>query len=154
MFYGTIMENIAFGKYNPNKEDIIKSAKESGIHEFIENLPNGYETILEEGGANLSGGEKQRIAIARAILRNPSILILDEPTSSLDAQAEEKIKTTLEEISRKTTTITIAHRLSTIINSDRIVVFNEGEIIATGNHKSLIENCDLYKRMALLQNIE
>ncbi len=154
MFYGTIMENIAFGKHNSNKEDIIKSAKESGVHEFIENLPNGYETILEEGGANLSGGEKQRIAIARAILRNPSILILDEPTSSLDAQAEEKIKITLEDISRKTTTITIAHRLSTILNSDRIVVFNEGKIIATGNHKSLFENCDLYKRMAILQNIE
>jgi len=154
LFHGTVCENIAFGKQSALKENIVKSAIEAGAHDFIEKLPNGYETMVGENGANLSGGERQRIAIARAILRNPKILILDEPTSSLDSEAENKIKVTLSAISKNRTTITIAHRLSTIINADRIVVLDQGEIISSGTHKELLETSALYRKMALLQNLE
>ena len=154
LFYGTVGENITFGKQGATKEDVIRSAKEAGANNFIEKLPNRYDTIVGENGANLSGGERQRIAIARAILRNPKILILDEPTSSLDSEAENKIKVTLSKISKNRTTITIAHRLSTIINADRIVVLHQGEIAASGTHEELLENSVLYKKMALLQNLE
>ena len=154
LFHGTVCENITFGKQNATKEDIIKSAKEAGSHDFIQKLPNGYDTMIGESGANLSGGERQRIAIARAILRNPKILILDEPTSSLDSEAENKIKVTLSQISKNRTTITIAHRLSTIINADRIVVIDQGKIVSSGTHEQLLENSVLYKKMALLQNLE
>ena len=154
LFHGTVCENITFGKQNATKEDIIKSAKEAGSHDFIQKLPNGYDTMIGESGANLSGGERQRIAIARAILRNPKILILDEPTSSLDSEAENKIKVTLSAISKNRTTITIAHRLSTIINSDRIIVLDQGKIVSSGIHEELLETSVLYKKMALLQNLE
>ena len=154
LFHGTVCENIAFGKQNAQKENIVRSSIEAGAHDFIEKLPNGYDTMIGENGANLSGGERQRIAIARAILRNPKILILDEPTSSLDSEAENKIKVTLNSISKNRTTITIAHRLSTIINADRIVVFNQGEIVSSGTHEELLKNSDIYKKMALLQNLE
>ena len=110
--------------------------------------------MIGESGANLSGGERQRIAIARAILRNPKILILDEPTSSLDSEAENKIKVTLSAISKNRTTITIAHRLSTVINADRIVVLDQGKIVSSGTHEELLETSVLYKKMALLQNLE
>ena len=154
LFHGTVCENITFGKQNATKEDIIKSAKEAGSHDFIQKLPNGYDTMIGESGANLSGGERQRIAIARAILRNPKILILDEPTSSLDSEAENKIKVTLSAISKNRTTITIAHRLSTVINADRIVVLDQGKIVSSGTHEELLETSVLYKKMALLQNLE
>ena len=154
LFHGTVCENITFGKQNATKEDIIKSAKEAGSHDFIQKLPNGYDTMIGESGANLSGGERQRIAIARAILRNPKILILDEPTSSLDSEAENKIKVTLSAISKNRTTITIAHRLSTVINADRIVVLDQGKIVSSGTHEELLEKSVLYKKMALLQNLE
>jgi len=154
LFHGTVCENITFGKQNATKEDIIKSAKEAGSHDFIQKLPNGYDTMIGESGANLSGGERQRIAIARAILRNPKILILDEPTSSLDSEAENKIKVTLSAISKNRTTITIAHRLSTVINAHRIVVLDQGKIVSSGTHEELLETSVLYKKMALLQNLE
>jgi ATP-binding cassette, subfamily B, bacterial MsbA len=154
LFHGTVFENIHFGNQIANKENIIRSAKEAGAHNFIKKLPNSYDTIVGENGANLSGGERQRIAIARAILRNPKILILDEPTSSLDSEAENKIKMTLSTISKNRTTITIAHRLSTIIDADRIIVFDQGRIVSSGTHEELLENSVLYKKMALLQNLE
>jgi subfamily B ATP-binding cassette protein MsbA len=154
LFHGTISENIAFGKRNSQQLDIESAAKEAGADEFIKVLPEGYETLVGENGANLSGGERQRIAIARAILREPAILILDEPTSSLDAEAEDKIKQTLANIAKNRTTIIIAHRLSTITNADRIVVLDQGKISSIGNHEELLEISPLYKKLALLQNIE
>ncbi len=154
LFHGTISENIAFGNQNSKKLDIESAAKEAGAHDFIKVLPDGYETLIGENGANLSGGERQRIAIARAILRDPAILILDEPTSSLDAQAEDKIKKTLSKIAINRTTIIIAHRLSTINNASRIIVLDNGKISSIGSHDELIETSPLYKKLALLQNIE
>ena len=154
LFHGNISENIAFGNQKAEHKDIEKAAIEAGADKFIKLLPQSYETIVGENGANLSGGEKQRIAIARAILRDPAILILDEPTSSLDAEAEDKIKQTLANIAKERTTITIAHRLSTITNADRIVVLDKGKISSIGNHEQLLENSDLYRKLALLQNIE
>jgi len=154
LFHGTVSENIAFGNQKAKQTDIEKAAVEAGADNFIKLLPQKYDTIVGENGANLSGGEKQRIAIARAILRDPSVLILDEPTSSLDAEAEDKIKQTLANIAKERTTITIAHRLSTITNANRIVVLDKGKISSIGNHEELIKNSDLYKKLALLQNIE
>ena len=154
LFHGTVSENIAFGNQNAKQLDIESSAKEAGADNFIKLLPAGYETMIGENGANLSGGERQRIAIARAILRDPAILILDEPTSSLDSEAEDKIKQTLSSISKNRTTIIIAHRLSTVTNSNRIIVLDKGKITAIGKHNELLEKSSLYKKLALLQNIE
>ena len=154
LFHGTVSENIAFGNQNAKQLDIESSAREAEADKFIKLLPDGYETMIGENGANLSGGERQRIAIARAILRNPAILILDEPTSSLDSEAEDKIKQTLSGISKNRTTIIIAHRLSTVTNSNRIIVLDKGKISAIGNHDELLEKSSLYKKLALLQNIE
>ena len=154
LFHGTVAENIAIGEKDASTDDIILSAEEAGASDFIKKLPHEYKTIVGENGANLSGGERQRIAIARAILRKPKILILDEPTSSLDAGAEEKIKQTLSAISKNRTTITIAHRLSTIINADRIVVLDKGKIASIGTHEDLLKTSAIYRKMALLQNIE
>ena len=154
LFHGTVYENITFGNQSATKDNVIRSTKEAGAHDFIEKLPNSYNTMVGENGANLSGGERQRIAIARAILRNPKILILDEPTSSLDSEAENKIKLTLSAISKNRTTITIAHRLSTIINADRIIVLDQGKIASSGTHEVLLENSAIYKKMAFLQNLE
>ena len=154
LFHGTVSENIAFGNQGSTQLYIENAAKEAEAHNFIKALPNSYQTIVGENGANLSGGERQRIAIARAILRDPSLLILDEPTSSLDAEAEDKIKQTLSNISKDRTTIIIAHRLSTVTDANRIIVLDQGKISAIGNHEELLEKSPLYKKLALLQNIE
>jgi len=154
LFHGTVSENIAFGNLDCKQIDIENAAKEAEAHNFIRSLPDSYKTIVGENGANLSGGERQRIAIARAILRDPSILILDEPTSSLDAEAEDKIKQTLVNIAKDRTTIIIAHRLSTITNANKIVLLDQGKISSIGTHEELIEKSPLYKKLALLQNIE
>ena len=154
LFHGTVSENIAFGNLECKQIDIENAAKEAEAHNFIRSLPDSYETIVGENGANLSGGERQRIAIARAILRDPSILILDEPTSSLDAEAEDKIKQTLVNIAKDRTTIIIAHRLSTITNANKIILLDQGKISSIGTHEELLEKSPLYKKLALLQNIE
>ena len=154
LFHGTVSENIAFGNLDCKQIDIENAAKEAEAHNFIRSLPDSYETIVGENGANLSGGERQRIAIARAILRDPSILILDEPTSSLDAEAEDKIKQTLVNIAKDRTTIIIAHRLSTITNANKIILLDQGKISSIGTHEELLEKSPLYKKLALLQNIE
>ena len=144
LFCGTIRENIAYGKPGASMEEIIEAAKRASIHEFIEELPDGYDTYVGERGTRLSGGQKQRISIARVFLKNPPILILDEATSALDNESERWIQQSLEELSKNRTTITIAHRLSTIRNADEIIVITEDGITERGTHESLLEKGGLY----------
>ncbi len=147
LFEGTIADNIAYGRRHVPREKIVEAAKAAHAHEFIINLPNGYDTMLGEGGTGLSGGQRQRLCIARAILRDPAILILDEATSQIDADSEAKIAAALRELRRGRTTFIIAHRLSTIVDSDLIVVMHDGRIIDEGKHGPLLERCDLYRTL-------
>ncbi len=144
LFSGTIRDNIAYGKPGASMEEIIEAAKRANIHEFIEELPDGYDTFVGERGARLSGGQKQRISIARVFLKNPPILILDEATSALDNESERWIQQSLEELSKDRTTITIAHRLSTIRNADEIIVITEDGIAERGTHESLLAQNGIY----------
>ena len=144
LFAGTIRENIAYGKPGASMEEIIEAAKRANIHDFIEELPDGYDTFVGERGARLSGGQKQRISIARVFLKNPPILILDEATSALDNESERWIQQSLEELSEGRTTITIAHRLSTIRNADEIIVITEDGIAERGTHESLLQQNGIY----------
>lgn len=144
LFAGTIRDNIAYGKPGASMEEIIEAAKRANIHDFIRELPDGYDTYVGERGARLSGGQKQRISIARVFLKNPPILILDEATSALDNESERWIQQSLEELSRDRTTITIAHRLSTIRGADEIIVITEDGIAERGTHKSLLSKGGLY----------
>lgn len=144
LFSGTIYENILYGRLDASKEEVIEAAKKAGALEFIEKLPDGFNTYVGERGVMLSGGQKQRISIARVFLKNPPILILDEATSALDNKSEQIIQESLEELSKDRTTITIAHRLTTIINSDEIVVLTKDGIQEKGNHKELLNNKGVY----------
>ena len=144
LFSGTIRENIAYGKPGASMEEIIEAAKRANIHDFIEELPDGYDTFVGERGARLSGGQKQRISIARVFLKNPPILVLDEATSALDNESERWIQQSLEELSEGRTTITIAHRLSTIRNADEIIVITEDGIAERGTHETLLKKNGIY----------
>ena len=144
LFAGTIRENIAYGKPDASMDEIIEAAKRANIHDFIEELPDGYDTCVGERGARLSGGQKQRISIARVFLKNPPILILDEATSALDNESERWIQQSLEELSKDRTTITIAHRLSTIRGADEIIVITEDGIAERGTHESLLAQNGIY----------
>lgn len=144
LFSGTIRENIAYGKPGASEEEIVEAARRANIHEFISELPDGYDTFVGERGARLSGGQKQRISIARVFLKNPPILILDEATSALDNESERWIQKSLEELSEGRTTITIAHRLSTIRNADEIIVITEDGIAERGTHEQLLEQNGIY----------
>ncbi|MDY4403936.1 ABC transporter ATP-binding protein [Blautia sp.] len=144
LFDGTIKDNIAYGKPGATDEEIIKAAKCASIHDFIMELPDGYDTYVGERGTRLSGGQKQRISIARVFLKNPPILILDEATSALDNESERWIQKSLEELSKNRTTITIAHRLSTIRDADEIIVITEEGIAERGTHAELLEKNGLY----------
>ncbi|MBN2018813.1 MAG: ATP-binding cassette domain-containing protein [Sedimentisphaerales bacterium] len=146
-FNDTIAANIGYGKTGASKQEIIDTAKRAFAHEFIEPLPNGYDTIIGEHGSGLSGGQLQRIVIARAILKNPAILIFDEATSQVDADSEAKIHKALEEIMHDRTSLIIAHRFSTIIAADVIVVMDNGRIIAQGRHEKLMQTCSLYQSL-------
>ena len=144
LFSGTIRDNIAYGKPGAPMEEIIEAAKRANIHDFIRELPDGYDTFVGERGARLSGGQKQRISIARVFLKNPPILILDETTSALDNESERWIQQSLEELSKNRTTITIAHRLSTIRNADEIIVITEDGIAERGTHEVLLAKGGIY----------
>ncbi len=152
LFGGTIQENIAYGKPEATLEEIQAAAAQANAKEFIEKFPEQYDTIVGERGVQLSGGQRQRIAIARAVLKNPSILILDEATSSLDSESEKLVQNALEKLMVNRTSIVIAHRLSTIRNANKILVLENGEILETGTHEELIANkMGTYKHLSDLQ---
>ena len=144
LFEDTIENNIKFGKQNASHEEVVEAAKKARCHEFIEALPEGYDTIIGEGGASLSGGEKQRISIARAMLKDAGIIIFDEATANIDPENEDKLKEAIEQLTKNKTVIMIAHRLKTIRNADQILVLKDGEIVERGNHEELIKNNGLY----------
>lgn len=138
LFHDTIRNNICFGKPDATEEEMRKAAEKACCHEFIIALPDGYDTVIGEGGGTLSGGEKQRISIARAILKNAPIVILDEATASIDPENEHLIQAAISELTKGKTLITIAHRLATIENADQILVVDEGRIVQKGTHRELI----------------
>jgi subfamily B ATP-binding cassette protein MsbA len=145
LFDDTIKNNIKYGRQEATDEEVFKVAKLSYCDEFINNLPNKFDTLIGENGVRLSGGEKQRLSIARAMMKKSSIILLDEATSSLDSETESKIQDALNILTKNKTTIVIAHRLSTILNSNNIYVIDKGKIIANGSHKTLIAKSELYK---------
>jgi ATP-binding cassette subfamily B protein len=151
IFSGTVAENIRFGRPEASLDDIRRAAETAAARDFIEALPGGFDAELGEKGVRLSGGQRQRIAIARAILRNPAILLLDEATSALDAESERAVQTALDRVMKGRTTLIIAHRLATVLKADRIVVMDEGRIVAEGRHAELVQRNDLYARLARLQ---
>ena len=152
LFGGTIKENILYGKIDATESELIEAARKANALQFIQSFPDGFDTVVGERGVKLSGGQKQRIAIARAILKNPKILVLDEATSSLDAESETLVQEALDELMKDRTTVIIAHRLSTIRKADRIMVIDKGQIIEQGNHELLMQNqSGLYHHLVKLQ---
>jgi ATP-binding cassette subfamily B protein len=151
IFAGTVLDNIRFGKPEASPEDLIAAARAARVDEFAERLPKGYDTEVGERGVTLSGGQRQRIAIARAILRNTPILLLDEATSALDAESEAFIQEAIDRLTANRTTLVIAHRLATVRNADRILVLEQGKLVAEGTHADLIKSSPLYARLAKLQ---
>lgn len=154
LFNDSVKNNIAYGKIGEPIEEIIKAAQAANAHGFIQNLPQGYDTIIGEQGVKLSGGERQRLSIARALLKNAPILILDEATSSLDSESEVEVQKALEYLMQGRTTLVIAHRLSTIRRADRIVVISNGMISEIGTHEELLEKNGEYKRLYLIQFLD
>ena len=152
LFDLSIFENISIGKLNATKEEVIEAAKKARCHDFISALPNGYETRVGEMGVKLSGGEKQRISIARMILKNAPILILDEAMAAVDSENERLIGEAIDDLSNDKTVITIAHHLNTIRNSDQIIVMDKGLVLDTGSHEELMKRCDFYRDMVEAQN--
>jgi ABC-type multidrug transport system fused ATPase/permease subunit len=147
LFAGTIADNLRYGRLDATDEEVEEAARAAHAHEFIARLPNGYQTEIAQAGGTLSGGERQRLSVARAILKNAPILILDEPTSSLDSISEEIVFAALRRLRTGRTTIVIAHRLSTVRDADRILVLDGGEIAAQGRHEELLKSSQLYRRM-------
>jgi len=151
LFNVSIKDNISYGSESFTNEDIIRVAKIAYAHEFIKKLPNGYDTLVGERGSTLSEGQKQRIIIARALLKNPELLILDEATSALDTESEFLVRKALENLLINRTAIIIAHRLTTILNANRIIVISKGEIVDIGIHEELLQRCSLYKKLYELE---
>jgi ABC-type multidrug transport system fused ATPase/permease subunit len=146
-FNDTIAANIAYGRPDATREEIIIAAQRSYCHEFIEPLPDGYDTVIGEHGSGFSGGQLQRMVIARAILKDPAILIFDEAMSQVDADSESKIHEALEDLMAGRTCFIIAHRFSTVVSADMIVVMDFGQIVAKGTHEELIAECGLYRSL-------
>ncbi|OPZ76467.1 MAG: putative multidrug export ATP-binding/permease protein [Alphaproteobacteria bacterium ADurb.Bin438] len=151
LFDDTIKNNIIFGKEGVSEEDVIKASMDAAAHRFIVEQEKGYDTMVGERGSNLSGGQKQMISIARAMLKDAPILLLDEATSALDSKSESMVQESLERLMQGRTTIVIAHRLSTIINADKICVFDDGKIVEMGSHKELLELDGYYAKLYNLQ---
>jgi len=151
IFASSAYDNILFGRPGAERSEVVQAAKSAAAHDFISELPNGYESFVGERGVMLSGGQKQRIAIARAILRDAPVLLLDEATSALDSEREALVQNAFESLSKDRTTLVVAHRLATVKNSDRILVMEQGQIIAQGTHSELISQGGLYSRLAQLQ---
>ena len=147
LFDDTVFNNIKYAKPSASDQEVFNASKISMSTDFIEKLENKFETLIGENGVKLSGGEKQRISIARALLKDSKIILLDEATSSLDSETEEKIQKAIEELTKNKTTVVIAHRLSTILNSENIYVIDKGKVEAYGKHKELLKDCSLYKNL-------
>lgn len=145
LFTGSIRENIAWGQEDATLDEIVEAAKRAQIHETIENLPNGYDTLLGQRGVNLSGGQKQRLSIARALVRRPRILILDDSTSALDVTTEGRLLAALEELS--CTTFIITQKISSTTSADLILLLDDGQLIGQGKHEDLMESSELYRRI-------
>jgi ATP-binding cassette subfamily B protein len=151
LFADTVAANIAYGVGEASRAEIEKAARAAFAHDFIAKLPQGYDTMLGEGGVTLSAGQRQRIAIARAVLRDAPILLLDEATSALDSESETLVQRALDGIMQGRTTLVIAHRLATVMSADRILVFDEGRLVEEGTHRSLVACGGIYARLAELQ---
>jgi ATP-binding cassette subfamily B protein len=147
LFNDTVYYNIAYGHPEADREAVIEAARLAQIHDFVDGLPDGYDTVVGERGLKLSGGEKQRVAIARTILKDPKILLFDEATSALDTKTEREIQRSLHEVSRGRTTLMIAHRLSTVVDADQILVMEEGRIVERGRHDALLASGGRYAEM-------
>jgi ATP-binding cassette subfamily B protein/subfamily B ATP-binding cassette protein MsbA len=152
LFNDTVFNNIAFGVKDATEEQVIEAAKIANAHEFIMEMEDGYQTNIGDRGGRLSGGQRQRLSIARAVLKNPAILILDEATSALDTESEKLVQEALERLMRTRTSIVIAHRLSTIRNADEICVMSEGEIVERGSHDELLAQNGLYAKLCAMQS--
>jgi len=151
LFNDTIYNNITFGMEQVREDDVVQAAKIANAHEFILQTENGYQTLTGDRGMKLSGGQRQRISIARAVLRNPPILILDEATSALDTESERLVQDAISKLMKNRTSLVIAHRLSTIQHADEIIVLSKGEIVERGNHQQLIAANGIYRKLHDMQ---
>ena len=154
LFSGTILENIMWGNENATFEEVVKACEMAQAHDFISSFPDGYQTMLGQGGVNVSGGQKQRLCIARALLKQPKILILDDSTSAVDTDTDAKIRKAFSEHMPEITKIIIAQRIGSVMDADKIVVLDDGKIVAVGNHNELINSCDIYREVYSSQNKE
>ena len=151
LFNDTIFNNIAFNKVNPTMEEVVAAAKIANAHDFIMQTPDGYETMIGDRGSKLSGGQRQRLSIARAVLKNPPILILDEATSALDTESEKLVQQALTNLMQNRTSLVIAHRLSTIQHADEIIVMQKGQIVERGTHEELSRQGGFYSKLNQMQ---
>ena len=154
IYIDSVFNNLLLGKLDASKDDIIEAAKAANAHEFIEELSEGYNTNIGDLGNKLSGGQKQRLTIARALLKDPQLLILDEATSALDTEAEQQVQSALEKLMLNRTSLVIAHRISTIQKANTILVLNKGQVVASGTHKKLLTTNEDYKKWVQIQRMD